>query len=239
MDTLWTFGCSYTEGYIGVDSPTYKEYQKYCGGEFPKCWPEILSDKLGFNLINKGEGASGNDQIFQEVCKNAHLFQHSDIIIIGWSFLERYRMANDDSTWIKFGPGKIRDDLPISQSCHDAIILNRTLKPYTEEIYNYENIIDRLCNSLSINVYYWTIINELIYNQPKEKLNNKKYLLFDHIKDKYDNTFSVVKKHGGLNIYSETNRTINDSHMGKTGHLVQAELFHQHILEHNRKWTSL
>jgi hypothetical protein len=238
MKTLWTFGCSYTEGFV-EGSETFQQYKKYCGGEFPKTWPQILSEKLGYVLINKGEGASGNQQIFQEFCKNSDKFTQNDIIIIGWTFLERYRIALDNGTWLKLGPGKISHDTVISEDCHEAIVLNRTLRPYVEEIYNYEKLIDRFCESLSINVYYWTIINELIYNQPPEILNNRKYLINDLIKDQYDNVFTVSNKFGGYNINDETNGLIKDFHQGKTGHVVQAELFYKHIVEHNRKWTSL
>jgi hypothetical protein len=239
MNKLWTFGCSYTEGFVDNGSPTYNNYKEYCGGQFPKSWPEILSEKLNIELINKGEGASGNTQIFQQICNQANSFGYNDIIVIGWTFLERYRLAKDDETWIKLGAGQVGNDCPISQECHEQIVLNRTLKPYVDEIYNYEKIIDRLCTSLNINVYYWTIINELIYNQPKEILNQKKYLLNDFVFDQYDNTFSIVKKNGGMSISEETNGLIDDSHMGKTGHIIQANLFYDHIIKYNSSWKNL
>jgi hypothetical protein len=238
MNKLWTFGCSYTEGYVET-SQTFQEYKKYCGGEFPKTWTEILAEKLNLLLVNKGEGASGNQQIFQEFCKNSNKFSQNDIIIIGWTFLERYRIALDDQTWLKLGPGKVNQNIAISEDCHESLVINRTLKPYVDEIYNYEKLIDRFCESLSINVYYWTIINELIYNQPNDILNNRKYLINDLIKDQYDNVFTVSNKFGGYNIFEETNGLIQDYHQGKTGHEVQANLFYDHVVEYNRKWTSL
>jgi hypothetical protein len=238
MNKLWTFGCSYTEGYV-ESSQTFQEYKKYCGGEFPKTWTEILAEKLNLLLVNKGEGASGNQQIFQEFCKNSNKFSQNDIIIIGWTFLERYRIALDDQTWLKLGPGKVNQNIAISEDCHESLVINRTLKPYVDEIYNYEKLIDRFCESLSINVYYWTIINELIYNQPKDILHDRKYLINDLIKDQYDNVFTVSNKFGGYNIFEETNGLIQDYHQSKTGHEVQANLFYNHIVEQNRKWTSL
>jgi len=38
---------------------------------------------------------------------------------------------------------------------------------------------------------------------------------------------------------NKTNEFINDFHQGKTGHEVQANLFYNHIINNNRKWTSL
>lgn len=241
MKNLWTFGCSFTEGFVNDRSDSFEKYKEYCGGSFPESWPSILGKKLNLQVKNLGEGASGNQQIFQQICNNCKYFSQNDIIIIGWTFLERYRVAIDNHTWLKLGPGKInhKESFLLSEDCHQSIIVNRTLKPYKDEIYSYENIIDRLCEALSINVYYWTMINELIYDQPKKVFKNKKYLLSDSINGGWDNVFKVVKDHGGMTITEETNGMIEDSHMGKSGHKVQADLFYDHIINYNRKWTSL
>jgi hypothetical protein len=77
------------------------------------------------------------------------------------------------------------------------------------------------------------MINELIYNQPKDILNQKKYLLNDYIKDHFDNTFSIVLKNGGKWIFEETNNTIKDTHMGDLGHQVQSDLFYKHIMKYH------
>lgn len=229
MKKLFTFGCSYTEDYSDIHNH-YKLYKEFCGGQFPKTWPKLLSEKLQIDLENYGASASGNQLIFTSFCKNCDKIKKGDIVIVQWSFIERYQMSDENgSGWLRVGPGLLNHPEIISNECHERIIMNRTLKPYYDEIYDFENIIDTLAKSIGFEIYYWTIINELIYNQPKEILNQKKYLLHDYIKTPFDNTFSVVLNNGGKWIFEETNNQIKDEHMGKLGHEVQADLFYKHI----------
>ncbi len=148
--------------------------------------------------------------------------------------MERFRLSNSlGDDWIHLGPSNNKNENyeVISNDCLDMIFINRTLKPYENEIYDYENIIDRLSKEVGFDVFYWTIINELIYNQPSEILKQKKYLLNDKIENQFDNTFSVVIKNGGQWIVEETHDEVKDFHMGELGHKIQAELFYEHILK--------
>ena len=233
MSTLYTFGCSFTEDYKDIYTP-YLEYKNFKGGVYPKVWSTLLSEKLNYELVNKGKGGSGNQDIFTSLCKLAHQFKKGDIIIVEWTFMERYRLSDSYGLgWVHIGPSDSEDvlgnEMIISKECQNYISVNRTLKPYREEIYDYENIIDCLAKSIGFEVFYWTIINDLIYDRPKELLHQRKYLLNDKVKDQFDNTFSIVLKNGGQWISEETNGVINDFHMAEKGHQVQAELFHQHI----------
>lgn len=232
MSTLFTFGCSYTEDYSDKHEH-YRLYKEFCGGIFPKTWPTLLSEKLGVGLENYGLSAAGNQLIFTTFCRNCDKIKKGDIVILGWSFVERYQLSDSlGNDWLRFGPGLMKHPEIISNECHESIILNRTLKPYYDEIYDFEKIIDRLAESVGFEVYYWTIINELIYNQPKEKLNQKKYLLNDYIENKFDNTFSIVLQNGGKWIFEETDNKIKDGHMAGIGHKVQADLFYEHIMKY-------
>jgi hypothetical protein len=233
MNTLFTFGCSYTEDFNDVHE-NYRLYKEFNGGTFPKTWSTLLSEKLDTNLKNYGLSASSNQLIFSTFCKRINEINKGDIVIIQWSFIERYRLSDESGVeWLRLGPGPISDDNPISKECHESILINRTKKPYIDEIYDYEKIIDRLAKEVGFDVYYWTMINELIYNQPKDILNQKKYLLNDYIKDHFDNTFSIVLKNGGKWIFEETNNTIKDTHMGDLGHQVQSDLFYKHIMKYH------
>lgn len=232
MNKLFTFGCSFTEGFGEEFSDTYKEYKKF-KGDFPKSWSELLSEKLGLELHNYGEGASGNQQIFTTFCKKCNDFRKGDIIILEWTFIERYRIAKDDKSWIKLGPGKIPPE-HISQKLNDEICVNRTLKPYIDELYDYQNIIDLLAEKVGFKIYYWSPIVEIIYRQPSHILLQEKYLLCDKIKDHHHNTFRVVHDYGGKLISEETNGIIKDAHMGESGHRVQADLFYDHIMNYKQ-----
>lgn len=232
MSNLFVFGCSYSENYhFNYDG--YVKYYDFLGKHFPKTWSQILSEKLNYNLLNYAEGGSGNNQIFNKFCKKCDEIKKNDIVILQWSFIERYRIVDKyGNGWLQKGAGKqFGDNEPLTDDCHESIVLNRTHKQYYDEIYDFEKIIDRLSKEVGFDVYYWTIINELIYNLPKDKLNNKKYLLNDKIKDKFDNTFSIILKNGGKTISDESEGKINDTHMGKKSHQIQADLFHEHIIK--------
>jgi len=232
MNNLFTFGCSYTEGFAEELSDTYKKYKTHRGG-FPKSWPELLSEKLQYELTNYGEGASGNQQIFNTFCKKCREFNEGDIVIIEWSFPERYRIAKDDNSWIKLGPGSAPDEY-ISQKTHEEILINRTLKPYKDELYDYENIMDLLSEKIGFKIYYWTPIHSVIYTLPPKILLQEKYLLCDMMKDRHYNCFRVAHDNGSQTISEETNGLIDDSHMGEKGHKVLAELFYDHIINFHK-----
>jgi hypothetical protein len=236
MSTLFTFGCSYTEDYDDRHQ-NYRLYKEFRGGTFPKNWTTLLSEKLEVNLKNYGLSAAGNQLIFSTFCKHVNEINKGDIVIVQWSFIERYRLSDKLGVeWLRIGPGPISKDNPVSKECHESILFNRTndcsKKLYVDEIYDYEKIIDRLSKEVGFEVYYWTIINELIYNQPKNILNQKKYLLNDYVKDEYDNTFTIILKNGGKWIFEETNNMVKDGHMGELGHQVQSDLFYKHIMKH-------
>lgn len=232
MNNLFTFGCSFTEDYHTSNVDTYADYKKHLGGYYPKSWPIVLSENLNYKLKNYGEGASGNQQIFQEVCKRCDEFKVNDIVIVEWTFLERYRLALDNNSWLKLGPGKINNpQSPISEECHESIVINRTLKPYVDELYDYEKIINKLSKFVGFNVFYWSIDNGVLYNTPN-LIERNHYLLNDMIKDRHDNAFAITNKNGGYKIVEETEGKIIDYHLGGTGHKVMGDLFYRHIIKH-------
>lgn len=232
MNTLYTFGCSYTQGFNrSENNNNYIRFKEYRNGNLPKDWPTLLSEKMGFELKNYGENASGNNQIFQEICSHCDEFNEGDVVIIGWTFIDRYRWVDyENDTWVKHGSGNINEQ-HISQSTHEEIVYNRTHPFYIEEIYNYEKIIDELSFNKKFKVYYWSAAeNNIITNIPTEKLRGiKKYILSDQIHPDNNNLRQIITKRGGLTIIEETNGVVVDFHLGESGHRIQSELFYKHI----------
>ena len=233
MSNLFVFGCSYTQGFNrSKDNKNYQLFKDYRGGDLPKDWPTLLSEKMGFELKNYGEDASGNNQIFQEICSHCGEFNDGDVVIIGWTFIDRYRWVDyNENKWMKHGSGHIIGQ-HITKSTHEEIVYNRTHPLYIEEIYNYEKIIDELSFNKKFKVYYWSAAeNKIINDIPTEKLRQiKKYILSDQIHLDNNNLRQIITKKGGLKIIEETNGSINDHHLGESGHKVQAELFYKHII---------
>ena len=193
METLWTFGDSYTESFTGLDC-TYINWK----GDIPKVYPEIISEKLGMKLINFGKGGNNNYQIFQTFCENANNINKNDIIIISWSQLHRYRLINKENEWESIYNSKphILEKLKkcehISKTTIEEIIINRynNKKKYLEEIKSWEIVIKKSLPK-----------NNLIFWSP-----------FDD--DEYGEMIQMFET-----IKQETNNKIDDPHFSEAGQL--------------------
>ena len=74
----------------------YKEYYKYLNGEpFPKIWPQLLAEKLNADLVCLGLDGACNYTIFDKFCGYVDNINEDDLVIIGWSFIERYRIYDE------------------------------------------------------------------------------------------------------------------------------------------------
>lgn len=202
MNTLHTFGCSYTAFYeTSSNRPDFIKYKEYKGGKYPKIWPELLSEKLNLRLNNPADGGSSNYDIFQSLCDNVDKFQKGDVIIVGWSYKERFRLVSySDRMFRKVGPNFDIGHLDnITANTVEEILFNRCHSTWVEEIRSWEKIIKKLCASLEIQVLFWSF-------DPDIGEKNFKYRLV---------------KLGAETIAIETKGKINDHHLGEQGHRVQ------------------
>ena len=79
MSKLFTFGCSFTQGFHLDDfsngTNLMISYKNWRGGILPKIWPEIVAEKLGLVLDNHGWPGSSVYKIFDRFCKQCHKFK--------------------------------------------------------------------------------------------------------------------------------------------------------------------
>jgi len=93
MNTLWTFGDSYTEGHgCLIEDEYYKNYWK--SGD--KIWPLWLSELLNVNLKNCGFGGYSNDMILDSIVDNWKDIKKGDIVFIGFTFPCRFDIPIDN-----------------------------------------------------------------------------------------------------------------------------------------------
>jgi hypothetical protein len=226
MGKLFLFGCSYTAEYDLIRTE-YRNYYYYRGGNFPPTWGQLLAKKLNLELVNFGLGANGNDEIFQNVCQNSFEFQPDDVVIIGWSYMFRFRWTvPGHKQWSRLSP---HNNLPhiISETTTNEIVLNRTHRLYIEQVYDFEKIIERLSDSVGFKVFFWSSDNEIIYCDDEiRKL--PKYIANNYI-GKGETIFHEVFRRNGQRIVEETNGKLDDLHFGETGHFILSELFHSYI----------
>jgi hypothetical protein len=235
-NTLFTFGCSYTEDFKDNKIKNYEDYFHYRGGNYPKSWPTILSEKLELNVSNYGIGASGNDLILNQICAHINEIKKGDVVIVGWSYINRYKWGVDNSNkWHNLGAGALNQNDFISKSTHEEIVVNRSHPLYIQEVYYRMNLINYISNAVGFDIYYWSREEFLTYNGTSKVKNDRRFLLTDKINySKGDDIFKLIFKNGGETIIEETKGVVNDNHLGEKGHQVQAELFYDHIINYNQ-----
>lgn len=100
MPRLVTFGCSHTWG-VGLPDV----YPRVNDSPSDFAWPKILSNKLGYELDNRGAPGAGNAEILYNVLN--YDFKENDYCIIMWAHFVRFRhqvFTNDYQPlrrWIK------------------------------------------------------------------------------------------------------------------------------------------
>lgn len=238
MGKLFTFGCSFTEDFERVLEttknstfiPAQKKYViDHLGGRVPKSWPQLLSEKLGVELKNYGVGGMSNYHIFDEICEHCNEIKQGDIVIIGWTHVTRFRWVGNEETWSPiFSHYTENTSKIISESTFNEILVQRTKRLYSEEIYKYQKLIEQLSKSVGFDLYFWSSDGDIINKESRQFLNGRKYLLNDVLTHK-NNIFNIIQKNGGKTINEETDGKIPDNHLGESGHKVQAELFYNHI----------
>ena len=135
MNTVWTFGDSLTEGFRSNETWA-KDYIKW-KGYVPLTYGEIISKELNFELVNLGKGGSNNYSIFESFIKNIENIKKDDIVILGWSEVTRYRLANKYNKWVSFVPNFDHNFMNIeniSRNTAEEILVNRQSKVYIDEV---------------------------------------------------------------------------------------------------------
>lgn len=166
MNTLWTFGDSFTDFFEPPKNSKIHWRQKYIEwkGYVPKVYGEIIADKLKMNLINKGLGGCDNSYIFEEFCKVCDLIKQDDIVIIGWTNQQRIRLATKNDSWGFFNPEKRNENGFFSHKSIDSfellsertiqeILINRESPLYIKEIGNWIKLINY--NNKQIKIIHW------------------------------------------------------------------------------------
>ncbi len=246
MSTLYTFGCSFTENFsifhdMESETSRKKYVNQYCNNISPDTWNESLAKKLNYELENyagihgiksdNGYEQNCNDSIFNNICHASHKFKKNDIVIVEWTFMERFKWASDDNNcMVSLLPSNykfIGNDVVI-----EGILINRTSKLWIDELFKKMKIINSLSNSIGFDVFYWTVDRNITNYKIEEIFDNDKWLVNKKLLNKKDNFGykDIVFDLGGKTITEETNNEINDDHFGKSAHDILSDLFYNDII---------
>jgi hypothetical protein len=231
-NNLHVFGCSYSQLTTDI---TYPGYYEWYNGNTPPTWSEILAAKLDLNLCNYAKGGDCNELIFQRFCQEFENFSENDVVIFQWSYPARYSVADENGNLFSSAFG---DDGVLSREFGELLSIIKSADGYLQQLKDYQKIIDFVCKSKGINIWYWNgdgktnrYVNEL----------DKRNLIFDEILKDNNNwqktTFDVVYGLGGCDIEKETKGEVRDNHFGKTAHEIKAELFYNHIKKYQHLYN--
>lgn len=206
MSCVWTFGDSFTEPY----NPNYSwsnEYIKWKNRQ-PKVYADFIGETLDMEVKNLGVGGTDNYTIFESFCKNVMDIGDNDILIFGWSGINRFRIPTKDDNWRtilvdSFDENKVKfKDTNYSFETIKEIVINRNHKLYINEI------------------NWWMIMIEHVM-KPRKCLFWSPFKPIDE--------FNVLYFDGIETVKSETGGYINDIHFSENGQKNIADLLIQHI----------
>jgi hypothetical protein len=236
----------------------YVEYEKFRGDlGFPRIWNDLLAEKMNLNLVNYGEGGSGNDYIFQMFCKHLYEIDNQDIVIVQWTFNTRFKWTihkpNGTKRWVHNMTPLYEEQQEFLSTNLDYVLFNERFTEvihierdnpiYMEDVIHYERVINEMANHRKFKVFFWD--GDYSANA-KVLFNNSNYIKrrigFKYV-NKGDDLFQEVFKRGGQNIKMETNELINDGHMGEKGHQKLFEIIYEEIsnidYEYQEKFKTL
>ncbi len=194
MPKLWTFGDSFTESFLPKEDCKVIHWRHHYidwKGYVPKVYGEFLSERLDMKLMNFGMGSWDNYSIFESFCKVVNQIEKNDLVIFGWSSLERFRIVNNGGYWHQLAPSYDRTyPIPhsLSERTIDEIFINRTHQRYSDEVNNWIKLINYTLKRIS--VIHWTPF-----------INN--------IQATYLSGFPIIR--------DETNGIVNDGHFSEKG----------------------
>jgi hypothetical protein len=136
MKKLWIFGDSFSTPFEKQLYASWSLPYVQWKGYLPKTFGDIIGDELGLEVQHLAEGALGNDTIFETIYTNVPLINKGDIVIIGWSSMQRFRLGNDNNKFVTVIPSlkKYPTLSFISKSTIEEVLVNRTLPIYYDEI---------------------------------------------------------------------------------------------------------
>lgn len=200
---IYIFGDSFSAPFdLNVNKDIW--FSKYCDfiGRTPKMFGDFLNYELDFEVVNLARGGNDNYTILETIINSLDKIIAGDLVIIGWSSINRFRLANSKNEFEPIINSKtITKNMKIPKDVINEILVNREAKPYKDEL----NSFITLCNHLFRHniLIQWSIF----YNSHYHGIN---------VMGVPDKCTTVSK---------ETNFAVKDAHFSEEGHKELAYFF--------------
>jgi hypothetical protein len=147
---IYVFGDSFSEDTKKETKSSYIDrYFKYKGREV-KFYTELLSEKLNQPITNFSRGGMCNDYMFLEFMKNYKGIKSNDIVIFGWSNIQRILIPNN-GMWFS----NLHGFKTLSQNTQDEIRIMRSDPLFVQRQLEIIDFINN-CLSSDITTIHWT-----------------------------------------------------------------------------------
>ena len=200
IQTLWTFGDSFTFGH-GCNSEcptdTYKEYKSY-RNPGDDIWPNHLGKILNCEVKNFGKNGGSNDYILNSIIENYDSIAENDYVVIGKTYPARMNIAINDRWENVLGYGEITDNVRVtSTEIGDGLydtILNFQYYFSNNPLYKKRH-----------DTWFEFLHNRLIHDKKLKKC------IIWNVPSTILNSFGTIK--------TATNGKLTDTHFSYSGHL--------------------
>lgn len=220
---LWIFGDSFSDRFSGYDVVKYHDsdyrvrYHKWKGYS-PLSYGEVISKELGCDIEILSSAGASNTEIFHTFISKMDEITEGDLVIVNWTYLNRFRIANDnnefDKVMIQAGC-KSPNSLVNIKSLEEIGVNRNSHTIYYKEVSDYSKVIKKICNN-KIYTFIWTFMNH------SEKMDK-------YIKEFYDEVKSINNLE---TITQETLGIIVDGHYSEYAHQQLAD----EILKNIKLW---
>jgi len=211
MNKIWVFGDSFSEPYE-KQGDTLSEFVKW-KGYATKSYYDYIAEEFNFDTKIFAKGGSSNRTILSQFISNVDSIDSNDIIIIGWSSINRFRILKNNE-FFDFVPTFTEKEIsPIEElsiECLYQVAINRVKNDFFySELLEYMKLIKKLFpNNITI---FWTWCG--IDNPNKISDEYKESLTFF---DGLNEQEKIIEETGGL---------IKDHHYSENGHKELSKIF--------------
>jgi hypothetical protein len=192
---IYAFGDSYTKGHGCLENEEF--YNKYKHDESDKIWCDIVSEKLGMELINFGVGLYSNDKIIDSIISIYDLFKKNDIVLIQKTFSHRFDIPNiHDNKLITVSPGNIQSYDSYTKEEIEKILYLSDSELYKKRQNLRFDFLSKILKNNDIICVVWDVMDYLYIERIVEHTNGE---IFDHHwsfnghKEMSDNMLKLIK----------------------------------------------
>lgn len=192
---IYVFGDSYTKGHGCLENEEF--YNKYKRDKNDRIWCDIVSEKLGMELINLGVGLYSNDKIIDSIISRYDLFKKNDIVLIQKTFSHRFDIPNiDDDKLITVSPGNIQSYDSYTKEEIEKILYLSDSELYKKRQDLRFDFLQKILTDKGVVCIVWNIMDYLYIERIVEHTNGE---IFDHHwsfnghKEMSDNMLKLIK----------------------------------------------